>query len=240
MGVRLIPGLIVTLLLVPSAVKAQARLELTAGPLFALPAGVFAENVPQSAVGISVSLGSRLIKGIPVLLGGGLDFLVYGYESRREPYSISIPDFEVRQTTWNNIMNAYIFARWQPDRNPVQPFLEGILGFKYIFTDSHNVRVGYAEGYPIPRTTDLSDYAFSLGAGAGLSLLLRHPSEGGGRSGRKRAGMNLEIGVRLLAGSRAEYLKKGSITRVEDAVEYDVHHSRTDMVILSTGLKWVF
>lgn len=236
----MIQGFAAALLLVPATARAQARLELTAGPLFALPRDGFADNVPQSAVGVSVSLGSRIIKGIPVILGGNLEFIVYGYESRREPYSVSVPDFEVHRTTWNDIMNAHLFARLQPDRNSVQPFIEGVVGFKYIFTESHNVNAGYAEGYPIPRTTDFSDYAFSLGAGAGISLRLRQASEGGERSGRGRAGINIETGVRLLAGSKAEYLRKGSITRIEDDVQFDVCRSRTDMVVFSAGLKWVF
>jgi len=177
------------------------------------------------------------------MIGGELGFLVYGYESRKEPFSAADPDFRIRQTTWNNIMQAHLFLRWLTGREQVRFFIEGLIGFKYFFTDSHLVDVGHAEGYPIGKTTNLSDHAFSYGLGIGLSLRLRRHREERlveGKQKQERSGLLLELGTRYLAGSRADYLRKGSIERVEEELTWMADHSRTSMVVPFIGIRWEF
>jgi len=233
-------GVLICLCAMFDTAAAQTSLEVSVDPLFALPAGEFRNNVPENGIGASVSLATP-ISGTSFMVGGELGLLVYGYESRKEPFSAVDPDFRVRQTTWNNIMQAHLFVRWLPARENVRFFFEGLVGFKYLFTESHLVDLGYAEGYPIGKTTNLSDHALSYGLGAGLSLRLRRhreESEVEGKRRKERSGLLLELGVRYLAGSRADYLRRGSIERVGDEVTWTADSSRTSIVVPFIGIRW--
>ena len=235
-------GALICLGAISGTVAAQTPLEFSVDPVFALPAGQFRDNVPENGIGVSVSLAAP-IRDLPLMVGGELGFMVYGYEIRKEPFSTADPDFRIRQTTWNNIMQAHLFLRWLSARENVRLFIEGLVGFKYFFTDSHLVDVGYAEGYPIGKTTNLSDHAFSYGLGAGLSLRLRRhreESEVDGKRRKERSGLILELGVRYLAGSRADYLRKGSIERVGEELTWTADTSRTSIVVPFIGIRWEF
>ena len=227
---------------ISSPVSAQTLLEVSVDPAFAIPTGAFRDNVPENGIGASASIATW-IRDLPIMIGGELGFLVYGYENRQEPFSAAAPDFKVRHTTWNNIMQAHIFVRWLSARDDLRFFVEGLVGFKYFFTDSHIVNVGYAEGYPVAKTTNLSDHALSYGMGAGLSLRLRkhrEETDEGGEHQKERSGLLLELGARYLAGSQADYLRRGSVQRVGDDVSYDVYRSRTSIVVPFIGIRWEF
>jgi hypothetical protein len=83
----------------------------------------------------------------------------------------------------------------------------------------------------IASTTDLSDTTFSYGFGGGLQVPLWQNSE--------RA-ILLDGNVRYLRGSRAEYLKRGSIREVNGQVIYDVFASRTDVIAVQIGVIFRF
>ncbi|MFC1629187.1 hypothetical protein ACFL3H_08770 [Gemmatimonadota bacterium] len=220
----------------------QTTLEFSVDPAFAIPTGAFRENVPENGIGATVSLATW-IRDLPVMVGGELGFLVYGYESRQEPYNTATPDFTVRHTIWNNIMQAHLFVRWLTAGDDLRFFVEGLVGFKYFYTDSHFVNVGIAEGYPTAKSTNLSDHAFSYGLGAGLSFRIRkhrEKSDEGGEHRPERSGLILECGTRFLAGSRADYLREGSVQRVDGDVTYDMYSSRTSVVIPFIGIRWEF
>jgi len=227
---------------ISTAVSGQTTLEFSVDPAYVIPTGAFRDNVPENGIGAVVSL-STWIRDLPVMVGGELGFLVYGYENRQEPYNTATPDFTVRHTIWNNIMQAHLFVRWMTARDDLRFFVEGLVGFKYFYTDSHIVNVGIAEGYPIPKSTNLSDHALSYGVGAGLSLRIRkyrEESDEGGKHRPERAGLILECGARYLAGSHADYLRKGSAHRVDGDVTYDVYSSRTSVVVPFIGIRWEF
>jgi len=230
------------LCLTSGAVSGQTTLEFSVDPAFAIPVGAFRDNVPENGIGAAVSLATW-IRDLPVMVGGELGFLVYGYENSQEPYNTATPDFTVRHTIWNNIMQAHLFVRWLTTRDDLRFFVEGLVGFKYFYTDSHIVNVGYAEGYPIPKSTNLSDHAFSYGVGAGASIRIRkhrEETDEGGKHRKERSGLILECGARYLAGSHADYLRKGSVQRVDGDVTYDVYSSRTSVVVPFIGIRWEF
>ncbi|MFC1499755.1 hypothetical protein ACFL6T_01905 [Candidatus Zixiibacteriota bacterium] len=223
-------------------VSGQSTLEFSVDPALAIPTGAFRDNVPENGIGATVSLATW-IRDLPVMVGGELGFLVYGYENTQEPYNIATPDFTVRHSIWNNIMQAHVFVRWLTTHGNLRFFVEGLVGFKYFYTDSHIVNVGYAEGYPTPKSTNLSDHAFSYGIGAGLSLRIRkhrEETEEEGKHRPERSGLILEGGMRYLAGSRADYLRKGSIQRIDGETTWDVLNSRTAVLVPYIGIRWEF
>lgn len=50
----------------------------------------------------------------------------------------------------------------------------------------------------------------------------------------------LDLRCRYIDGGEAEYLKKGSIRRVDGKTSYDVMKSRTDMLLFTLGLVLSF
>ena len=58
-----------------------------------------------------------------------------------------------------------------------------------------------------------------------------------GRVGRS-GDIALDTKVRYLRGSRADYLKEGSVRRENGAVVFDVLNSRTDVVSLQIGVTF--
>ena len=194
-----------------------------------IPQGEFKQNVNSNGFGVSgnflVGLGRR-----PLLAGVEAGFATYGSEKRREALSGTIPDIAVDVETKNNIVLTHFLLRAQPRRGSVRPYLDGLVGFKYLFTDT-KVRSN-SRDEPIASTTNLSDVAFSYGVGGGVQTHLA--GLGGGRE------LVLDTKARYLWGSDARYLRKGSIQREDGRVILDVLSSRTNVVTVQVGITFRF
>ncbi len=60
-------------------------------------------------------------------------------------------------------------------------------------------------------------------------------------SGRERpVALQLDIGLRYLLGSEADYLKRGSIKRVDGNIRYDIERSMTDVIHPMIGIRATF
>ena len=54
-------------------------------------------------------------------------------------------------------------------------------------------------------------------------------------------GLHLDLGVRYLLGSEADYMKKGSVERLGDGtISYDIERSRTDTIHPMIGIRATF
>jgi hypothetical protein len=194
-----------------------------------VPRGEFKENIENNGYGLSgnflVALGPS-----PFLVGVDAGFATYGSEKRRVPLSSSIPDITVDVTTDNNIVLTHFVLRAQPRSGPVRPYVDGLVGFKYLFTQT-KVEADSAED-PLASTTNLSDFAFSYGVGGGVQFRLA--GLGGGRE------LQLDTNVRHLWGSEARYLREGSIQRDDGDVIFDVLTSRTNVVTVQVGVSFRF
>jgi hypothetical protein len=208
-------------------VRAQ---ELQAGGYFTtvVPRGGFSENVTNNGYGggglFLVRLGPS-----PFLIGGDAGIVIYGSETRREPFSTTIPNVDVRVRTSNNILLAHAVLRIQPRKGLIRPYADGLIGLKHLFT-----RTSISDDFDdevIASTTDLSDTTFSYGFGGGIQVPLWQNGE---------QAILLDSNVRYLRGSRAEYLKKGSIREVGGQVIYDVFASRTDVIGVQIGVTFRF
>jgi hypothetical protein len=208
-------------------VRAQ---EFQAGGYFTtvVPRGEFRENVTNNGYGgggfFLVRLGPS-----PFLVGGDAGVVIYGSESRREPFSTTIPNVDVRVRTSNNILLAHAVLRIQPRKGLIRPYADGLIGLKHLFT-----RTSISDEFDdevIASTTDLSDTTFSYGFGGGVQVPLSQKGE---------QAILLDGNVRYLRGSRAEYLRKGSIREVNGQVIYDVFASRTDVIAVQIGVTFRF
>ncbi|RPI25832.1 MAG: hypothetical protein EHM61_13340 [Acidobacteria bacterium] len=209
---------------------AGQNFDLGADFIIGLPQNQFRDNINEEGYGASGHFG-YFLGDSPIMIGVDAGFLNYGTMKRWEPFSDEIPEVTVRVQTTNNILLAHGFLRLQPQQGPVRPYVEGLLGFKYLFTRTSVVDEFYDE--TIASSTNFDDLAGSWGVGTGLDIRLWE-----NRRHRGVVDVSLTLGAKYLWGSEAEYLKKGSIRRDPDGgVTYLVLQSRTTMLIPSIGAR---
>jgi hypothetical protein len=201
--------------------------EIQAGIDFStvIPRGDFKQNISNNGYG----LGGQFLVGVrqsPLHLGLDAGFVVYGREETEQPFSPTIPEVRVKVRTNNNITLTHFLVRLQPRRGAVRPYADGLIGFKYLYTDTRILND--FDDQELASTTNLSDLTFSYGFGGGVQFQLAE-------IGRTRH-LLLDGKVRYLRGSNAEYLKEGSIRREGGAVFFDVLASRTDVLTAQVGI----
>lgn len=204
--------------------------EFQAGAYFTtvIPRGELKENITNNGYGGGGQFLVRLGPS-PFLVGGDVGVVIYGSETRFEPFSTTVPNVEVRVRTSNNILLAHSVLRIQPRSGFIRPYADGLIGLKHLFTRTSISND--ADGLEIASSTDLSDTTFSYGFGGGVQVPLFQKGE--------RA-ILLDGNVRYLRGSRGEYLKKGSIRESNGQVIYDVLSSRTDIISVQIGVTFRF
>jgi opacity protein-like surface antigen len=204
--------------------------EFQAGGYFTtiIPQGQFSENVTNNGYGGGGQFLVRLGPS-PFLIGGDAGGVIYGSESRREPISSTIPNLQVRVRTNNNIFLAHFLLRVQPRKGLVRPYADGLIGLKHLYTRTSISDISDDEA--IASNTDLSDTTLSYGFGGGLHIPLTKGPEGR---------LLLDVNVRYLRGSQAEYLKKGSIRQENGLAVFDVLSSRTDVIAVQIGVTFRF
>jgi len=213
----------------PSFGQGQASLYLTVGA----PQGDFKQNVNRPGYGLSGFAGYGLGR-TPLMFGASLGVIVYGSESRREPFSTTIPDVTVDVVTNNNILFGHLIVQLKSNRGPFRPYLEGLFGFNYLFTETR-IENPSEPGEEIASTTNFRDFTWSYGAGGGLMFKVaeRVPEEGEWK--KRKIRLFVDVKVRYLFGGEAEYLKEGSIRRQGTEVTFDVSRSRTDLFSFHLG-----
>jgi hypothetical protein len=217
-------------LLIGSATIIQAQDKVQAGAYFMtlVPRGEFSENVTNNGYGgggqFLIRIGSS-----PILAGGDLGFVIYGSESFRVPISSTIPNLQVRVRTNNNIFLSHFVLRAQPRTGPIRPYIDGLIGLKYLFTRTSVSDLSDDE--TIASNTDLGDTTFSYGVGGGFQIPLTRGPE---------SRIMLDTGVRYLRGGRADYLRRGSIQEINGIPVLDIFRSRTDVLAVQVGVMFRF
>ncbi len=222
------------LVLVPSA-HSEERFQVNVSFNPAFPINEFRENVSNVALGGSGDFIYNL-KGSPFSVGASFGLMVYGSESRKEWFSADIPEVAVSVTTRNNIFSSHFLLRLQPPRGKIRPYLDGLMGFNYLWTETG---VYDTDGFhqEIASDVNFSDWTWSLGIGGGLMLPIYE------RRSEKKSGifsLFFDLNARYLKGGKAEYMKEGSIVTVNERVIYHIDESSTDLFVLRAGLTFAF
>ena len=216
--------------------SAQVQPEVTGNFSVGLPQGGFGDNVTRAGVGGTLMAGIRF-QGTPALLGLNFGYMNYGIERRTEPFSRTIPEVTVNVRTTNDIILTHLLLRMQPEAGAVRPHVDGLFGFKYLFTSTRIEDRGSSDRDPIASSVNFDDFALSFGAGAGVDIRLAQPSPGS--DGRPSVrGVYLNLGARYLFGEEAEYLGQGAIERTDG--ELNVRRSRTDLLTFGLGVTLQF
>jgi hypothetical protein len=231
--------LIPLFLLVTPVTKAQ-YLQAGANFMVGSPQGEFSDNVENTGFGVD-GFGGVLIPNSPFMVGADFGFLIYGNETRKEPFSTTIQDVTVNVETSNNIVLGHLFLRLQAPVGAIRPYMDGLVGFNYLFTRT-SIKNENGVGEEIASSTNFDDTAFSYGAGGGLQIRVYDGTVKRQKEGKKDAlsGVFLDFKVRYLVGGEAEYLKEGSIARENGEITYSVDHSKTDLLTFHLGAILTF
>jgi hypothetical protein len=203
----------------------QGGLDLLIGS----PQGEFRKNVDNVGFGLAGNAGYAP-EGTPIMLGLEFGFMNYGSSDRREAFSTTIPDVFVKVSTTNNFILGHAILRIQPNTGVFRPYLQGMIGFNYLFTETKIENINVI-GQEVASSNNISDGAFSYGGGAGLMFLVYSMDDG------KVKDLFVDLGARYVFGGEAEYLKEGSIRNVNGRVVYDILKSRTDLLVVQAGVS---
>lgn len=173
-------------------------------------------------------------KDSPVSFRLGVDggFIIYGNETRSEPFSSTIPDVTVSVETSNNIVQFGLGGKLAATRGALRPYMEGRAGFSYFYTKTTIKDEDEQDDQDIASSTNFDDTTGYTALGGGVLI----PVYSQGQPGN--GGFTVSIDLKFLWwwGGRADYLKEGSIERSNGSVTYDVTRSTTDMTTGHLGV----
>lgn len=204
--------------------------------LLTFPQGEFRENSDDVGYGLGFDLG-YVIPRMPAVIGLTGSFATYGSQTYNVPFSGTVQLVRVDLTTSNNIATGHLFLRMQPQDGVFRPYFEGLLGFHYFWTESRVEDERY-EDKEIAGSTNLSDIAFSYGAGGGVQFLVYR---GASSSPGQGVEVLVDLKARFLYGGNAKYFDEKSITLNDDDIpvllEEHALLSETDMLQTMIGVS---
>jgi opacity protein-like surface antigen len=200
------------------------------------PQGEFHENMDQIGWGGSLDFLYR-IPDSAVHVGAAFAYHVYGWQTRWEPLSWTIPDVLVKVSTTNAVVNSHALLRLQPRMGPARPYIEGLIGMQHLTTDTRVYDDSNWEHESFASTNQIRSTVFSYGLGGGLLLNLSRNKPSGEKSAFT---VNLEVGVRYIRGGSANYMKPGDIQLEDGGVTYTINRSRTDILMPKIGVAFAF
>jgi len=196
----------------------------------AIPQGEFADQIDNLGYGLS---GEFMILSpkphAPFGFGIDLGYYIYGSESRREPWSLTIPDVFVDVNRTNNLVNFHVVFELGLPTGRVRPYVQGLFGGSYLYTQT-SVNGDY-NNYDIASTTNYDDWAWSFGFGGGISILLT------GDPVTEDGAIYLDFRGKYLFGSEALYLKEGAVQIEQGQVRYFPSNSKTDLISVHAGVR---
>ncbi|MBN1154769.1 outer membrane beta-barrel protein [candidate division KSB1 bacterium] len=217
--------------------QSPSRFQVNLDFLTGFPQNEFKENVKNTGFGLGAEFLYH-IPNSPLYLGAGLNFLVYGSESRREAIFPNIPDVTVEVETSNNIFFGDLIFRAQPPsgylNEVLHPYVEGLMGFNYLWTETSIKDDDWDDDDEIS-SKNYSDTALNYGFGAGIMFRIAT-----GKAEDDFHNIYLDVNVRYLFGEKAKYLKKGGIIREENKVTYNPTESTTDLLVPRLGVTFTF
>jgi hypothetical protein len=194
------------------------------------PQGEFKDQIDRNAYGLSGQFFYSPHQS-PLAIGIEGGWMNYGSESRREPFSTTIPDVTVNVTTSNNIAQVFLIVRGQVPNGPIRLYGDALIGLNYLFTET-KITDSDEPDDEVASSTNKDDAVFAYGFGGGVMVPVYTRPAGPSRPIQ----VLIDGGVRYILGGEAEYLKEGSIRRENGMVTYDVIKSETDMVRLHIGV----
>ena len=205
--------------------------------LVGLPQDEFGENVGNAGIGFGLGFG--VMPNSFFSVGGVVGFMNYGSETRREPLSYTIPDVTVEVTRSNNFLQGQIYMQAIADMDIVKPYIEGRVGFNYLWTET---RVSDIDGddEDIASSTNFDDFTLNYGGGGGLMIKVYEKSASSRDESDRSSRVYVDLKVIYTKGGNAEYLKEGSMEIIDNQVVYHPDESHTDLLGINVGVEVEF
>jgi len=212
----------------------QANLNLVLGS----PQNEFKQNVDNSGYGVEGHFAYNLPR-TPMLVGVSLSYLIYGSQTSQERLIQTAPVW-VDVNTTNSLVMGHLLLRLQNPSGTFRPYVDGLLGFHYLTTDTKIENQSHHSDEEIASSNNFNDLVGSYGGGGGFMFQVYH-TEGREETQNKAISIYVDIGFRYLKGGKAEYLKEGSISYDKNNnFVYDVRRSTTDIVTWHLGVGFGF
>lgn len=220
------------------------------GFIMAFPQNTFRDTLDKYGYGINLYGAYAPSSFAPFAVGIDIGFMSYGNEDFTQPLGGgALSRINVNIETNYNLVTGHTFLRLQPDLKFVLPYIEGLVGFHYLYTSSEvKSQSNNPADVPFASSTNYDDIALSYGIGGGLGIKLysEKPEYKDGIMTNFGGAIYLDMRVRYLIGGKAEYLKPGvSITNGKDANGNDIpvyspSTSTTDLLTAQLGLSFRF
>ena len=211
------------LLLLTYAMPAQAQMSpqgsLSLG--LGVPVGDFEQNVDQLGYGANLYLGLETPNS-PIGVGVEAAFFVMGESTSSLPFNEMGSGVA---TTTNNVVQPHLVLRLQPHGGIISPYLEGLFGFKYLYTRTR-LEDPLQPNESFGGSQNFDDFTLSGGGGAGMQIRV---------GGDASSDFYLNLGVQYLLGGKADYL---DIKEGFDPENPRVKESATTMLIPMIGVAF--
>ncbi len=197
------------------------------------PESGFKENVDRLGFGLAGKFAIKLGE-TPFYAGLTVGGANYGSTTYQDYLITPLVPVDVKTT--NNILFADLLIQARTDFGFFQPYVEGMVGFNYLWTET---TIEELEDYDkdIAGHTNFDDFTSNYGVGFGALIKLKSGIGMDDNNASKQGTLFLDLKVRYMFGGQAEYLKEGSITVDDnDKVHYDVHKSDTDFISYHVGI----
>lgn len=217
--------------------------------VWAFAQGTFGDNLDRPIPGIVFSFGGRT-PDLPLVLSTEIGWLNYGFDNYLEvrfPSGAGTPApavSVVNVETAHNILMTHLVARLVPFGGKIAPYIDGLIGFKYLsgninvesealFEEDELITIVDDDQLFISSTFD--SFALSYGIGAGVDIQVFKGPLG---LHNRNSTISMQVGVRYLFGSEADYLTENSIRPEAGGIRFEQVESNTDMLIPKLGLRF--
>ena len=195
------------------------------------PKGSFSNALDRNLYGIDMALTYQL-QGTPLHFGMGLQYQNFGWSESYDYYS-----FDGKVRTTHDMISPHLLMRIEAPLSYisiVSPFVEGIVGFNYLYTESKVVDFWSDEETPGTINYDHATPSYGIGGGLRIRLFEEFDFDG------DYLKIAFLIKTRYMVGGEAVYLKEGGLTSTSSGLNYNLERSRTDLVTLNFGFVLSF
>ncbi len=224
--------LIFAIALIPGLVNAQG-FNFDIGFALGTPQGSFHQSLERNAYGLDMSATYQIPRS-PIHFGIGGVYQNFGWDERTEFFSPDIQEVRVKVRTTNNMFTPHLIMRFEPEYGVIKPFVEGLVGFNYLYTQS-SVVDGWDDD-ELASTVNHDYYTPSYGIGGGMKFRLYEGYDEDGDF----IGFSIIVKAKYMLGGEADYLKEGDLIRTRRGLDYNLSRSRTDLTTFNVGFVFNF
>jgi hypothetical protein len=228
-----VPSILIAMVVVCTLGSSAMAQHFQGGLNFQLgfPTGDYKDHIDNTGVGVA---GDILYspKSSPLGIGLSLGFFQIGEETQKGALNPQFPQIQIEVNTRNNLAQFMLLLRAQPKRGPILPYVDGLVGVHYLFTESSVKGSGSDEDFA--STTNQDDATFAWGGGGGVMIKVY---DGFAKSDNgKPVQVFIDLRARYISGGEAEYLKEGSIRNVNGVAVFDLEKSKTNIATAHIGV----